>query len=134
MFKKCLSLMFIVLLAFIANLQIISAQSNRDNSVEKIKTKVNQRGTGEKAKVVVKMLNGTKMKGYISQAGEDSFNLTNSKTNQTTAIAYRDVAQVKKPGLSTAAKIGIGVGIGAVVVAVAIAAASTRVLDNLNSF
>ncbi len=47
--------------------------------------------------VVVKKLDGTKQKGYISQKGDDSFTLTDSKTKQTTIIAYSDVAQVKKP-------------------------------------
>ena len=57
------------------------------------------------------MLNGTKMKGYISQAEEDSFTLTDSKTKQSTIIAYGDAAQVKDSGLSKGAKIAIGVGI-----------------------
>ncbi len=122
MIKKCLSLVFIGLMLYGVNLQIISAQSNTDNALEKIKTDVSKRGTGEKSKVVVKLKNGTKLKGYISQTGEDSFDLTNSKTKQTTAVAYRDVAQVKKQGLSKGAKIAIGVGIGAAVAVVVIGA------------
>jgi hypothetical protein len=115
MFKKCLSLMFIGLLAFAANLQFINAQTsarNNASTVEKIKATVTKRGTGEKARVNVKMRNGTKLKGFISQAGDDSFTLTDSKTKQTSTLAYSDVAQVKKPGLSTTSKILIGVGIG----------------------
>jgi len=131
MFKKCLSLIFIGLLTFAANLQTISAQSNTDKTLEKIKTSVNQRGTGEKSKVVVKMKDGTKLKGHISQILEDSFDLTDSKTKQTIAVAYRDVAQVKKPGLSTGAKIAIGIGIGAAVTGVILAVAVRGVVDNL---
>jgi sRNA-binding regulator protein Hfq len=124
MFKKCLSLMFIGLLAFVANLQFINAQTSTRNDaamVEKIKTNVTKRGTGEKARVNVKMLNGTKMKGFISQTGEDSFTLTDSKTKQTSTLAYSDIAQVKKQGLSTTSKILIGVGVGVAVTAVVIA-------------
>ena len=73
------------------------------------------------------------MKGFISQTGEDSFDLTDSKTKQTTAIAYRDVAQVKKPGLSTGAKVLIGVGIGVAVSAVVIGIAVGGALDNFGS-
>ncbi len=136
MFKKGLSLFFIGLLVFAAHLQTISAQSSADNSaernkVEKIKTDVRKRGTGEKSKIVVKMKNGTKIKGYISQTLEDSFDLTNSKTKQPTTILYRDVAQVKKQGLSTGAKVLIGVGIGVAVTAVVIA---VGLRDPLGSF
>ena len=118
MFKKCLSLALVGLMLYGANLQIISAQTNTDNALEKIKTDVSRRGTGEKSKVVVKLKNGTNLKGFISQTGEDSFDLVDSRTKQTTAIAYRDVAQVKKQGLSTGAKVAIGVGIAAAVTVV----------------
>ncbi len=131
MFKKCLSLVFIGLLMFAANLQIISAQTNSSNSVEKVKTAVVRRGTGEKSKVVVKMKDGTKMKGYISQTGEDSFDLTDSKTKQTTAVAYRDVAQVKKQGLSKGAKIALGIGIAAAVTVVVLGVAISNAADDL---
>ena len=134
MIKKCLSLVFIGLMLYGVNLQIISAQSNTDNALEKIKTDVSKRGAGEKSKVVVKMKDGTKRKGFISQTGEDSFDLTDSKTKQTTAVAYRDVEQVKKQGLSTGAKIAIGVGIAAVaavVIAVAIGQAQKDLFGGL---
>ena len=121
MFKKCLSLVFIGLLTFAVNLKFISAQSNTSNSVEinkveKIKTNVNRRGAGEKSRVVVKMKNGAKLKGYISQILEDSFDLTDAKTKQPTTVLYRDVAQVKKQGLSKGAKIAIFGGIAALAV------------------
>jgi TRAP-type uncharacterized transport system fused permease subunit len=121
MFKKCLSLVFIGLLTFAVNLKFISAQSDTNNSVEtnkaeKIKTNVNRRGVGEKSKVVVKMKNGAKLKGYISQTLEDSFDLTNAETKQPTTILYREVAQVKRQGWSKGAKTAIGVGIAAAVV------------------
>lgn len=79
--------------------------------VEKVKAAVAKRGTGKKARVTVKLQDGSKVKGYISQAGEDSFTLTDSKTNQTRTLTYREVAEVKKQGgLSLTAKIGIGLG------------------------
>ena len=85
----------------------------KDMSVEQVKAVVAKRGIGEKAKVKVKLRDGSKLKGYISQAGEDSFTLADSRSGQTRTVAYVDVSEVKKPGgLSLAAKIGIGVGIG----------------------
>jgi hypothetical protein len=83
-----------------------------DSRVEKVKADVARRGTGEKARVTVKLQDGSKLKGYISQAEDDSFTLTDSKTGQNRTLAYRDVAQVKKQGgLSVGAKLGIGLGI-----------------------
>jgi sRNA-binding regulator protein Hfq len=136
MIKKCLSVAFIGLLLFSTNLQSISAQTNTGNNTvttDKIKANVTKRGTGEKARVNVKMLNGTKMKGFISQAGDDSFTLTDSKTKQTSTLAYSDVAQVKGTGLSTGAKILIGVGVG-VAITVAVLAATFKPLDGFNPF
>jgi len=124
MIKKCLSVALLGLTLLFTNLQLINAQTNTGNNaatVEKIKANVTKRGTGEKARVNVKMLNGTKMKGFISQAGDDSFTLTDSKTKQTSTLAYSDVAQVKKQGLSTGAKILIGVGVGVAVTVVVLA-------------
>jgi hypothetical protein len=134
MFKKCLSLMFIGLLAFAANLQFINAQTRTGNdaaTINKIKANVSKRGTGEKARVNVKMLNGTKVKGFINQAGDESFTLTDSKTKQTSTLDYSDVAQVKGTGLSKGGKILIGVGVAVAVTAIVVAVAADRALDNL---
>ncbi len=136
MVKKCLSIALLGLMVLSTNLQVLNAQTSPvDNAVtaDKIKANVTRRGTGEKARVNVKMLNGTKLKGFISQAGDDSFTLTDSKTKQTNTLAYSDVAQVKGTGLSTGAKILIGVGVG-VVITVAVLAAASNPLDNLNPF
>ncbi len=115
MIKRYLSIVLVGLLMFSANSTIIFAQTSADkdaSNAEKIKAKILKRGTGEKKKIKVKMLDGTKMKGYISAAGEDSFTLTDSKTKESTVIAYRDVSDVYS-GWSTMSKIGVGVGIAA---------------------
>jgi len=118
MIKRYLSIVLVGLLVFSANSALIFAQTKTDANVsnfEKVKADVMKRGTGEKKRVRVKMLDGTKMKGYISQAGEDSFTLTDSKTQQSTVIAYRDAARVEGRGLAGGAKIGIIVGVAAAV-------------------
>jgi sRNA-binding regulator protein Hfq len=114
MMKKFLSIGLTGLLIFFADSAFVSAQTNAANNkthVEKIKKSILKRGTGEKQRISVKMLNGTKMKGYINQAGEDSFTLTDSNTSQSTVLAYRDIAKVGSSGLSKGAKIALGVGI-----------------------
>ena len=123
MMKGYLSLLLLFSLLCAANPQSLLAQTSTGNSVQTVKTDVSRRGTGEKSKVVVKMKDGRKLKGFISQSGEESFDLTDSKTKQTTSLAYRDVTQVKKQGLSTAAKIAIGAGV--VFLGVGVLAAAT---------
>ena len=92
--------------------------ANEDSS--KIRTQVQERGTGEKAKVKATLRDKSVVEGYISQADAESFRVTDKKSGQVTTIAYRDVAKVKKPGLSIGAKIGIGVGIGAGILVAAV--------------
>ncbi|MDQ4120649.1 MAG: hypothetical protein M3209_04280 [Acidobacteriota bacterium] len=101
MIKKCLSFALCCLLLAATNSTLISAQTNTNNnaaSAAKIKANVAKRGTGENKRVVVKRLDGTKLKGYISQASEDSFTLVVSETNQPVSLAYGDVAQLKNSG------------------------------------
>jgi len=98
MIKKWLSFTFICLLSVTAGSSLISAQTKTDNdasSAAKIKAVVAERGIGANKRVEVKMLDGTKRKGYISQAGEDSFTLIDSKTRQAASITYGDVARVE---------------------------------------
>jgi predicted regulator of Ras-like GTPase activity (Roadblock/LC7/MglB family) len=118
MIKKWLSFALTCLLLIAVNSSLISAQAKTENdasSIAKIKAVVAERGTGENKRVEVKMLDGTKRKGYISQAGEDSFTLTDSETKQADLIAYRDVAKVKNRA-SKGDKIALGIVAGAGVV------------------
>ena len=71
-------------------------------TVEQVRAQVAQIGVGEKARVEIKLRDNTKLKGYVSTAGADSFTVTEAKTGAQKTVAYADVAQVKKPagGLS----------------------------------
>ena len=112
MVKKYSSFILCCLLLLTANSSFISAQANtenKDSSIAKIKAKIVKRSTDKNTYIKVKMLDGKKLSGDIDQVGEDSFTLTDSKTKQSTSIAYRDVAQVKGRGLSTTGIITIGV-------------------------
>lgn len=123
MLKKYLTFTLVCLLLITANASLISAQtqtSKEASAVAAIKETVAKRGTGENKRVQVKKHDGTKLKGYISQADEDSFTLTDSKTKQSTEIAYSDVAKIKNRS-SKGDKIAlIAVGSAAAVVAVVI--------------
>ena len=93
-------------------------QAERDaQTSEQVKVKVARLGVGERARVTVKFKDGTKLKGYISQAKDEEFIVRDRKTDAPTAVLYRDVARVdSNRGHSTARNITIGVvvGVGAV--------------------
>jgi hypothetical protein len=73
--------------------------------------------------VGVKLKNSTKVKGYISAAGPDSFTVVDSKTGSSETVAYADVAQVNKSNSGLKARTWIilgGVAAAAVIVGVTV--------------
>ena len=82
---------------------------------EKVRTQLAKLGTGKDALVSLELRDRTKLKGYISEAGAESFVVTDS-AGKTTTVAYPQVKMAQGNNLSTGAKIGIGVGIGAAIV------------------
>ena len=99
---------------------------------EKIKMKVAKMGTGEKAKAKIKLRSGEKLKGYISIAGENDFVLTDKKSGKATTIAYADVDEIGKPGLSQGTKIALIVVVAVVATAAILAAVVVHGLHNLD--
>jgi len=98
--------------AVLINSQAVLARAKALANPEQVKAEVFKRGTGEKAKVKVKLRDGSELRGYISKADEQSFEVQ-QKDGKSVTIPYADAASVRKPGLSKGAKIGIGVGVGA---------------------
>ena len=116
MFRTFLSLVLAGLLAHgLLPAQARATQSNDDaQTVEKVKLKVAKLGVGERARVTVRMKDGRKIKGFISQAGADDFTVRDRKTGDPTTVSYGDVIKVEdNRGHSTARNLGIGIGIGA---------------------
>lgn len=107
--------------------QVVAQQSSKSEvSAEAIKTKVARLGVGAKAKATVKLKDGTKIKGYIAQAGQDDFVVRDRKNDSPTTVHYTDVLKVEENrGHSTARNIAIGVaiGVGAFLTIIAIAIA-----------
>lgn len=119
--NRLLSIILIGLLVFMASgRQALSQSSGKDQekALEKIKARIAKLGVGEKARAQLRLRNGQKIKGYVSSAGPNDFAFTEPKSGTTTTVAYADVVEVKKPGLSTGAKIGIAAGIGVGVLAI----------------
>ncbi|HEX8146769.1 MAG TPA: hypothetical protein VF591_06290 [Pyrinomonadaceae bacterium] len=100
------------------------AQAQEDGrSAEKARAEVQKLGAGTQRRAEVKLQDGTKLKGSVSAAGEDTFTITDSKTGAARTVAYADVASVKKPGggLSTRSWVIIGAAaVAAVVVGVTV--------------
>jgi hypothetical protein len=122
------------LLVFFASGGQTLAQSSgqaETKALEKIKAKIAKLGVGEKARVQIKLRNGQKIKGYVSSNGPDDFAFTERKSGTTTTVAYADIVEVRKPGLSTGAKIGIAAAIGVGVLAI-LAIAVVHSLNNLD--
>ena len=126
MFKKFLSLTLIALVLNMvwvtpvrAGAQVVSQTRN----VEKVKENIGRLGTGEAARVELKLWDGSKLKGHISEAREDNFIVADAKTDAVVTVNYVDVKQVKGSNRLTAAKVGLTLAKGvAVVGAVALGA------------
>jgi hypothetical protein len=118
--KKTIAIMFSwILLLTATGFQSTGAQTGIEaQRAERARASVSKRGTGKDARVEVTLLNNTKLKGYVSEAGNDSFTLKDSRTGASQTVAYADVAQVKKSGggLSTRTWIIIGATVAAVVI------------------
>lgn len=125
MFRKILSVLIIVLLMQSLSAATVFAAQTRDDeqAVENVRIKVAKQGLGDKARVTVRMKDGTKVKGFIAQAGADDFTVRDRKTGEPTLIRYRDVAKLESNrGHSTLRNvlIGVGVGVGAFLAVIAI--------------
>jgi len=67
-------------------------------SAADVRARVARLGVGEKARVEVRLSDGTKLKGFVSRAGEQSFAVTSKDTGFAREVAYADVADVRKRG------------------------------------
>lgn len=89
-------------------------------SPEQVRASVLKLGTGKSARVEVRLNDNSSLKGYVSEAGENSFTVVDLKTGQAHQLAYTDVIQVKKKGngLSSQTKwiIGASTAAGAAIV------------------
>ena len=119
MFRK---LMTLLLLGFVINMggvRLAYADSNEERQArfaEKVKANVLKLGTGESTRVKVKLRDQTKLEGYISDVGAETFTVTNRKTGMASTVAYPQVKSIQGNNLSTGAKIAIGVGVAAAII------------------
>lgn len=119
MFRKLVTLILVALVINLVGVRLAYAESKEEKQArfaEKVKTNVLKLGTGESTRVKVKLRDKSKLEGYISDAGAETFTVTDRKTGVATTVAYPQVKSVQGNNLSTGAKIAIGVGIAAAII------------------
>ena len=125
MFKQLVALILaVILVQLICSPKVIAGTLTEKEArfAEKVKTGIGKIGTGEDAQVKLKLRDGTKLSGYISEVNENSFVVVDSKTGKATTVSYPQVKQVKGNNLSGGAWFVIGVGIIVAVVVVVLVA------------
>ncbi len=103
----------------------VTAKSKVGKAAEfaaKVKREIAKLGTGQDAQISVKLRDKTKVSGYVSKIGEDSFFVTEAKTGAETEVPYPNLTQVKGNNLHKGVVIAIALGI-AIAVALLIGAA-----------
>lgn len=114
MYMRTASMLLIVLLTNLAYPSRAFAGEKPEKDAQfaqKVKREIAKLGTGANARVEVKLRDKTKLKGYISEVGDESFAVVNDKTGAATTASYPQVIQVKGNNLGTGIKIAIGVGL-----------------------
>lgn len=117
MYKRTMSFILVGLLLNLVFHTTVMANPEKDAKfAAKVKTAVTKLGTGTEARVKIKLRDKTKIKGYISEAGEDSFSIINNKTNTAIQIQYSKVKQVQGKNTLTGEEIVlIGFGIAVII-------------------
>ena len=128
MYKSLLSLALSGLLlsqAAAAHVYAAPQSEKQTRRAEKFKAKIAALGTGESARVRIAVRNRRgQVKGYVREAGAESFTLVDPKTGVVTVIPY---AQVKAVNPSRVASVVVPlVAVGVLVTIIAVSLASLR--------
>ena len=112
MLKRFLSVSVIVLLLNMVGVIPAYAKYQDDAQArsQKVKEAIVKLGTGEGARVQLTLRDGRKLKGYVREAGQDTFVVVDPKTGAATTVAYPEVKEIKPNKLSSAAKTGLKLG------------------------
>ena len=112
------------LLVLVGNLAVspLAFASNKSEKeakfAEKVKTEIAKLGVGKDSKIKVKLKDGTKLKGYVSEITNNGFSVTNEKNGAINTVSYSNAKQVKGNNLSSGTVILIGVVAFVIIIAV----------------
>ncbi len=104
MLKRVLSIALVGLLLNMIGVNPVHAESKEEKEIrfiERVKDGISKLGTGAEARVEVSLRNKRKLKGYVSEAGEESFVVVDATSGAATTITYPQVKKVKGNNLST---------------------------------
>ena len=113
MSQKIISFMLAALLFSAGSVNVAYANSKEEKAAAlaaKVKEGIGKLGTGENARVEVKLRDKKKLKGYISQSNTESFTVVTAN-GVATEVAYPQVKQVKGNNLSEGVKAAIFLGV-----------------------
>lgn len=117
MLKKICS---VALSALLLQAAAVPALASNDSEREaeraaKVRAEIKKLGTGEAARVKLELRDQTKLEGYVSDAGTDSFAVTDA-SGKTTTVPYTQVKKASGNNLSKGVKIAIysAIGVGIV--------------------
>src|SRR5215208_5575422 len=117
MINRTAATLVICLLTFTMTFQqsvVANSNSEKDASLlQKVKTGIVKLGVGQSSRVSLTLKDKTKVAGYISEIGDDSFVVANLESGGRTTVTYPEVVQVKGNNLTTRTKVIIGVAIAA---------------------
>jgi hypothetical protein len=116
MMKKlfCVALSALLLHAAVTPALAKSGPDKEAERAAKVRARLAELGTGPKARIRVELRDGTKVEGYVSEAGPDSFVVTDA-TDRTTSVPYAQVKKLRGDNSSTGKRIALTVGVGALV-------------------
>jgi len=80
----------------------------KDQSIDQIRAKLLEIGTGKHANAIVKLKSGNVLKGHIAEQGAQDFTVVSKAGTQ--RVPYSDVASIKKKRLNVGIKIAIVAG------------------------
>ncbi|MDQ3917097.1 MAG: hypothetical protein M3348_01225 [Acidobacteriota bacterium] len=110
--KLCCALLSALLLqaASVPALGKTDAEKEAERAA-KVRAEINKLGTGKAARVRVELRDKTKLEGYVSEVGADSFAVTDA-SGRTTSVPYTQVRKASGNNLSKGVKVAILVGVG----------------------
>ncbi|HVG28871.1 MAG TPA: hypothetical protein VM864_04040 [Pyrinomonadaceae bacterium] len=127
MTKKILSLVLVVLLINLCGMARVHAatkafdngastqESDEQKRATKVKKTIAKFGAGRKEFVIVKMRDGGKKVGHITEVSDDNFAIREDKTGAVTSIGYADVKKVQLTPFTPKNMKVIGIAAGGVI-------------------
>ena len=85
-----------ILLCMALGFRSAQAQTQTDTGSNQSRKKIQRIGVGRDARVEVKLVGNTKVKGYVSKIEADSFDVTDLKSGAAQTVTFAQVTQVKK--------------------------------------